>query len=60
MENLGAVGRQLDTPVAAATRPGEATPLVRSDFDRTLDDCLRLLAGVEENVGQARRMAAGW
>ncbi|MEI2781919.1 MAG: hypothetical protein V9H25_11965 [Candidatus Competibacter sp.] len=60
MENLGAVGRQLDTPVAAATRPGEATPLARSDFDRTLDDCLRLLAGVEENVGQARRMAAGW
>lgn len=60
MESLGAVCRQPEAPVRAATQPGEAMFQARRDLDQALDDCARLLAAIEEGVGQARRMVAGW
>lgn len=60
MESLGAVCRQPEAPVRAGTRPGETMLQARRDLDQALDDCARLLAAIEEGVGQARRMVAGW
>lgn len=58
MENLGAVCRQLEGPGSAGTQP-DAPPQARRDLDRAIDDCARLLAAIEENVGQVRRMVGG-
>lgn len=60
MESLGAVCRQPETTARAGTRPGETMLQARRDLDRAFDDCARLLAAIEEGVGQARRMVAGW
>ena len=60
MENLGAVSQRLATPATGTARAEAAMAPARPDPERMLDDCLLLLASIEENVGQARRMAAGW
>jgi len=60
MECLGAVSQGSETPTGSAAQPEAGMVPARPDLGRSLDGCLLLLATIEENVGQARRMAAGW